>query len=44
MADGEERRFGEQPLPQTMAAAAAIRRLTGMVLSLEQPHPPSTRC
>lgn len=39
MADGEERRFGEQPLPQTMAAAAAIRRLTGMVLSLEQPHP-----
>ena len=39
MADGEDRRFGEQPLAQTVAAAAAIRRLTGMLLSLEQPHP-----
>ena len=39
MADGEDRRFGELPLAQTVAAAAAIRRLTGMLLSLEQPHP-----
>jgi len=38
---GEARavRFGEQPLPQTIAAAGALRRLTGLVLSLEQPHP-----
>lgn len=35
----EDRRFGEQPLAQTVAAAAAIRRLTAMLLSLEQPHP-----
>jgi len=35
----EDRRFGELPLAQTTAAAAAIRRLTSMVLSLEQPHP-----
>ena len=39
MADGEDRRFGELPHAQTVAAAAAIRRLTGMLLSLEQPHP-----
>jgi len=39
MAGGEDRRFGEPPLPQTVAAAAAIRRLTGMLLSLEHPHP-----
>lgn len=32
-------RYGEQPLAQTVAAAAAIRRLTGMLLSLEHPHP-----
>jgi hypothetical protein len=34
-----DRRFGEQPLAQTVAAAAAIRRLTGLLLSLEHPHP-----
>jgi hypothetical protein len=39
MADGADRRFGEQPLPQTVAVAAALRRLTGMVLSLEHPNP-----
>ena len=39
MADGHDRRFGELPLPQTVAAAAALRRLTGMLLSLELPHP-----
>lgn len=38
MAD-DDRRFGELPLAQTVAATAAIRRLTGMVLSLEHPHP-----
>ena len=32
-------RFGEQPLPQTVAAAGAIRRLSGLLLSLEQEHP-----
>lgn len=32
-------RFGEAPLPQTVAAAGAIRRLTGLLLSLEQSHP-----
>jgi hypothetical protein len=32
-------RFGEQPLAQTVAAAAALRRVTGLLLSLEQPHP-----
>ncbi|WP_425302791.1 hypothetical protein [Nocardia wallacei] len=30
--------FGAQPLAQTVAAAAAIRRLTGLLLSLERPH------
>ncbi|WP_329407702.1 hypothetical protein OG563_36865 [Nocardia vinacea] len=38
-AAGSAIRFGEQPLPQTMAAAAAIRRLSGLLLSLEHPHP-----
>lgn len=32
-------RFGEQPLPQTVAAAGAIRRLSSLLLSLEHPHP-----
>ncbi len=30
--------FGAQPLAQTMTAAAAMRRLTGLLLALEQPH------
>lgn len=38
MADGDTRRFGEQPLDQTVAAAGALRRLAGVLLSLEQPH------
>jgi len=38
MADGTPR-YGEQPLPQTVAAAGALRRLTGLLLSLEQEHP-----
>ena len=32
-------RFGEAPLPQTVAAAGAIRRLGSLLLSLEHPHP-----
>src|SRR3954466_2326671 len=32
-------RYGEQPLAQTVAAAGAIRRLTGLLLSLEHEHP-----
>ncbi|MCV7317036.1 hypothetical protein H7J77_15975 [Mycolicibacillus parakoreensis] len=32
-------RFGEAPLGQTVAAAAALRRLVGLLLSLEHPHP-----
>ncbi|BBY64740.1 hotdog family protein [Mycolicibacterium helvum] len=36
MGDGKDRRFGELPLAQTVEAAAAMRRLTGMLLSLEQ--------
>jgi hypothetical protein len=39
MADGDTGRFGEQPLPQTVAAAGALRRLTGILLSLEHHHP-----
>ena len=38
MAEGTPR-FGEQPLPQTVAAAGALRRLTGLLLSLEHEHP-----
>lgn len=32
-------KFGEAPLAQTVAAAAAIRRLGSLLLSLEHPHP-----
>lgn len=32
-------RYGEQPLPQTVAAAGAIRRLSNLLLSLEHDHP-----
>lgn len=32
-------RFGEAPLGQTVAAAAAMRRLGSLLLSLEHPHP-----
>jgi hypothetical protein len=32
-------RFGERPLAQTVAAAGAIRRLSGLLLSLEHDHP-----
>ncbi|CAJ1503255.1 hypothetical protein MU0083_003140 [[Mycobacterium] kokjensenii] len=32
-------RFGELPLAQTVAAAGAMRRLTGLLLALEHPHP-----
>jgi hypothetical protein len=32
-------RFGEAPLTQTVNAAGAIRRLSCLLLSLEQPHP-----
>lgn len=35
----EAPRFGEKPLSQTIAAAGAIRRLTGLLLSLENDHP-----
>jgi hypothetical protein len=38
MGDGEDRRFGELPLAQTVEAAAAMRRLTTMLVSLEQPN------
>jgi hypothetical protein len=31
--------YGEQPLAQTVAAAGAMRRLTGLLLSLEHDHP-----
>ncbi len=31
--------FGEAPLDQTVAAAAAIRRLSSLLVSLEHPHP-----
>jgi hypothetical protein len=39
VATNDDRRFGELPLAQTMAAAAAIRRLTCLLLSLEHNHP-----
>ena len=39
MTTGDTARFGEQPLAQTVAAAAALRRLAGQLLSLEHPHP-----
>jgi acyl-coenzyme A thioesterase PaaI-like protein len=39
MADDDAPRFGEQPLAQTVAAAGALRRLAGVLLSLEHPHP-----
>jgi hypothetical protein len=32
-------RFGESPLPQTVAAAGALRRLTGLLLAIENDHP-----
>ncbi|CQD12670.1 hypothetical protein U8D42_04430 [Mycobacterium europaeum] len=32
-------RFGERPLSQTMAAAGAMRRLSSLLLALENPHP-----
>ncbi|GAC1396082.1 MAG: hypothetical protein NVSMB60_03890 [Mycobacterium sp.] len=32
-------RYGEQPLAQTIAAAGALRRLTGLLLSLEHDNP-----
>lgn len=32
-------RFGEAPLTQTVAAAAAMRRLSSLLVSLEHPHP-----
>jgi len=35
----ETPRYGEQPLPQTVAAAGALRRLNGLLLSLEHDHP-----
>jgi hypothetical protein len=35
----EAPRFGEKPLPQTIAAAGVLRRLTGLLLSLENDHP-----
>jgi hypothetical protein len=32
-------RFGEAPLPQTVAAAGAIRRISSLLLALEHAHP-----
>lgn len=32
-------RYGERPLAQTVAAAGAMRRLSGLLLALEQDHP-----
>jgi acyl-coenzyme A thioesterase PaaI-like protein len=36
---GEAVTYGERPLAQTVAAAGAMRRLTGLLLSLEHDHP-----
>jgi hypothetical protein len=38
MANGTPR-YGERPLAQTVAVAGALRRLTGLLLSLEHEHP-----
>ncbi|GAB04872.1 hypothetical protein M2359_004365 [Gordonia amarae] len=38
-AGGKGMAFGETPLPQTVAAAATIRRLTGILLALEHADP-----
>ncbi|OBK13943.1 hypothetical protein [Mycobacterium asiaticum] len=38
-AGAERARFGEAPLAQTVAAAGAIRRLSSLLLSLENAHP-----
>jgi hypothetical protein len=35
----DDAKFGEMPLSQTVAAAAAMRRLSCLLLSLEHPHP-----
>jgi hypothetical protein len=37
-ARNSDARFGEAPLAQTMAAAAAMRRLSSLLVSLEHPH------
>lgn len=39
VATNDDRRFGEQPLAQTTAAAASMRRLASLLLSLEHSHP-----
>src|ERR1700754_2128245 len=36
---GDTVAYGERPLAQTVAAAGAMRRLTGLLLSLEHEHP-----
>ncbi|MGH3639030.1 MAG: hypothetical protein ACREJT_01115 [Myxococcota bacterium] len=35
----EAPRFGEKPLPRTVAVAGALRRLTGLLLAVENDHP-----
>jgi hypothetical protein len=39
MVESHKSGFGEVPLPQTVAAAGALRRLSSTLLSLEHPHP-----
>lgn len=39
MSANADRRYGEDPLPQTVSAAAAMRRLTDLLLVQESPHP-----